>query len=255
MTTNTELIARLRAPNGSLGNEAADAIEALETEVERLKDESHQDGLLRVRYGNELDNLRAQLAAAQQDRDEWKESTELANVRFKNAEAQLAAALGQKPVMHVILDNVKTPLYAAPIPQQVAEPSYAAIHMEHCFQPPYETSCKYGESDCPAQQAQVNSDAETEAIKRFGHTERAEAFVAGWAAAKQAQPEQFDHEPENEPHVSLASQQAQPERAPLSGDTIAELARRMGATDCEGSFWVEFARAIEAAIKQGGRHD
>ena len=49
----------------------------------------------------------------------------------------------------------------------------------------------YLKAQIAAKQAQVNSDAETEAIKRFGHTERAEAFVAGWAAAQQAQLDPF----------------------------------------------------------------
>lgn len=34
-------------------------------EVERLRDEAHQDGLLRVRYGKQIDELHAQLAEAQ----------------------------------------------------------------------------------------------------------------------------------------------------------------------------------------------
>lgn len=51
--------------------------------------------------------------------------------------------------------------------QQVAEPSYTAIHMEHCFQPPYETSCKYGDSDCPAQQAQPEPLITVESSLRF----------------------------------------------------------------------------------------
>lgn len=34
---NAELIAQLRAPNGSLGNKAADALEAAQAEIERLR--------------------------------------------------------------------------------------------------------------------------------------------------------------------------------------------------------------------------
>ena len=42
----------------------------------------------------------------------------------------------------------------------------------------------------------------------------------------------------------------QPERQPLTDEEIAEVAERMEATDATSSFWREFARAIEAKLKE-----
>ena len=68
------------------------------------------------------------------------------------------------------------------------EPSYTAIHSEHCFQPPYETSCKYGDSDCPAsykaQQAQPPAPDEAAREYMTGYSDGRE-----WAGAtNQTQP-------------------------------------------------------------------
>jgi hypothetical protein len=41
-----------------------------------------------------------------------------------------------------------------------------------------------------------------------------------------------------------------PQRQPLTDEEIAEVAERMEATDAASSFWREFARAIEAKLKE-----
>ena len=74
------------------------------------------------------------------------------------------------------------------------------------------------------------------------------AFMA-FTAAQQAQPEQFDHEPENEPHVSLASQQAQPEPVEQPIEALQKLGARLAALLDEDQ-WVE----CEALLIQAGAH-
>lgn len=149
-----------------------DALQAENTKLHTLRHE-REDVISELR--NEVEAQQAELERLNACLKQ--EALARENVAAMRAElaAQLAAAQGQEPLHWVVpyygftfptqeaaqrhqdnLECVDKPIacYAAPIPQQVAEPSYAAIHMEHCFQPPYETSCKYGDSDCPAQQAQ-----------------------------------------------------------------------------------------------------
>ena len=246
---NAELIARLKSslsPN-KLDEEIQEAFAALEAEVERLNGLFSKEHKLR---GDERDEMNHLYNLVNDERNRL-------NKLWGDAQAQLAAAQGQKPfawayqcsadrsgpVFSKTKNNwadsgtglwTETPLYAAPILQQPAE--QAQPEPVRC------QLCNY----------------------QHGHMIGCENNPVDIALKQQAQPEQLadrlfaaviDLATPDGGDVSDIG--AQPERAGLDKDTIAEIAHHMEAEDCDDSFWVEFTRAVEAhhGIKQGGPHD
>ena len=60
----------------------------------------------------------------------------------------------------------------------------------------------------------------------------------------------FDEDMVNAVPVGSLLYTSPPQRQPLTDAEIAEVAERMEATDAASSFWREFARAIEAKLKE-----
>ena len=80
--------------------------------------------------------------------------------------------IGKAVAVEIALDA-----WQAALQSQQAEPSTAQevrsdieIHLAHCFQPPYDTSCKYGDDECPAtpKAAPVNQQLTTQAAAEPG---------------------------------------------------------------------------------------
>lgn len=256
MSTNAELIARLRViagkgmadyfnsghPNSNAITEAADAIEKLEAEVERLTLERDVNKRMRDQHFAEVESQKQMVIKLQSLLD--------ANISLNEwLQAQLAAAQGQ-PVCGYDdktgnCTRVNCCKQAQPEPvNQVLLKALSAL-LTHSGMDEDEWS-------------KSTFDQARAAIK-LATTKTQECGMCGYVGAEVDAVGQCPRCHWDELHAQKSERQAQPERAPLSDEQISKMYRSTALQDhiMIRSDYELGIRDAEAAhrIKQGGQHD
>ena len=209
-------------------------IEALQARVKHLEAEEHESQLHLERACRKADAALAKLAALEgQKPSAWLSPRgAVYKTRFEAVQN---------------CEQMAEPLYAAAGAQR--EPAAAAavrsdidIHLSHCFQPPYDTSCKYGDDDCPATPKVAQPEpgcAQQKIGPRPAICERCGTGTCTYV--------------ENPPNPPV-QQRAQPEPVSLTDEQIQLLWDDACKDTPEKPGWcrhIRFARAVLAAAKGG----